>query len=129
MSRVVGRHLYRALPALPLALAVITLILLAVGYHPWAAAVILFVRGLLNSAIPVAWSTWLTQGLAHDPEAGGGLMVAVIQLAIMLGAAFGGLLLDHVSLAATWFGGAALLVLASFAAGSGRRLRPALNTR
>jgi predicted MFS family arabinose efflux permease len=36
-------------------------------------------------------------------------MVAAIQLAIMLGAGFGGFLLDHVSLDATWIGGAALL--------------------
>lgn len=51
-------------------------------------------------------------------------MVAAIQLAIMLGAAFGGLLLDRASISATWVGGAAPLVLASLAAGSGRRLRP-----
>ena len=51
--------------------------------------------------MPVAWSTWLSQGIADEPDAGGGLMVAAIQLAIMLGAAFGGLLLDHVSLTAT----------------------------
>jgi predicted MFS family arabinose efflux permease len=95
-----------------------------VGHHLWAAAVTLFAWGLLNSAIPVVWSTWLTQGIAGEPEAGGGLMVAAIQLAIMTGAAFGGVLMDRVSISATWGGGAALLVLASLAAGSGRRLRP-----
>jgi predicted MFS family arabinose efflux permease len=81
--------------------------------------------GLLNSALPVVWSTWLTKGIADEPEAGGGLMVAAIQLAIMLGAAFGGLLLDRASISATWVGGAALLALASLAAGSGSRLRRA----
>lgn len=124
VSRIVGTHLYRLLTALPFALAVITLTLLMVGHHLWAAAVTLFVWGLLNSAIPVVWSTWLTQGIADEPEAGGGLMVAAIQLAIMLGAATGGLLLDRASISATWVGGAALLALASLAAGSGRRLRP-----
>jgi predicted MFS family arabinose efflux permease len=123
VSRIVGTHLYRLLTALPFALAVVTLTLLVVGHHLWAAAVTLFVWGLLNSAIPVVWSTWLTQGIADEPEAGGGLMVAAIQLAIMLGAAFGGLLLDRVSISATWIGGAALLVFASLAAGSGGRLR------
>jgi predicted MFS family arabinose efflux permease len=126
VSRSVGTHLYRLLTALPFGLAVVTLTLLMVGHHLWAAAVTLFVWGLLNSAIPVVWSTWLTQGIADEPEAGGGLMVAAIQLAIMLGAAFGGLLLDRASISATWVGGAALLVLASLAAGSGRRLRPTI---
>ena len=40
-------------------------------------------------------------------------MVAAIQLAIMLGAGFGGCLLDRVSITATFAGGAALLALAS----------------
>ena len=42
----------------------------------------------------------------------------------MAGAAFGGVLLDHFSVAAPFLGGTALLVLASLAIGSGRRLRP-----
>lgn len=66
----------------------------------------------------------LARGISDEPEAGGGLMVAAIQLAIMLGAAFGGLLLDHVSVAAALAGGAGLLALAALVAGSGRRLRP-----
>jgi len=72
----------------------------------------------------VAWSTWLTKGISDEPESGGGLLVAAIQLSIMLGAAFGGLLLDHISIAATLIGGTALLVLASFIAGNGDRIRP-----
>jgi predicted MFS family arabinose efflux permease len=40
-------------------------------------------------------------------------MVAAIQLAILAGAGFGGLLLDHICVAATFIGGAALLVLAT----------------
>jgi predicted MFS family arabinose efflux permease len=127
VSRIVGTHLYRLLTALPFALAVTTLILLDAGrHHLWPVAAILFVWGGLNAAIPVAWSTWLSQGIADEPEAGGGLMVAAIQLAIMLGASFGGLLLDRISISATWAGGAALLLLASLAVGSGRRLRPTI---
>ena len=56
-------------------------------------------------------------------------MVAAIQLAIMAGAAFGGLLLDHVSLAAVWVGGAGLLLLATLAVGGGRRLQLELGSR
>ena len=39
--------------------------------------------------------------------------VGAIQLSIMLGGAFGGFLLDHISVAATFIGGTALLVLAT----------------
>ena len=78
--------------------------------------------GTLSSAIPVAWSTWLSKGITDEPESGGGLMVAAIQLSIMLGAAFGGLLLDHISIAATLIGGTILLALASLIVGNGDRI-------
>ena len=50
-------------------------------------------------------------------------MVAAIQLSIMLGAAFGGLLLDHISIAATLIGGTILLALASLIVGNDDRIR------
>jgi predicted MFS family arabinose efflux permease len=115
-------HLYRLLRWLPLALAASTVALLAVGHTLWAVAVVMVVWGALNSAIPVSWSTWLSRGIRDEPEAGGGLMVAAIQLAIMLGAAAGGALLDHLSIAATLIGGALLLCGASLVVGKGHRL-------
>ena len=66
---------------------------------------------------PVAWSTWLSRGIRDEPESGGGLMVGTIQLAIMLGAGFGGLLLDYLSIAATFIGSAVLLAIASVTVG------------
>lgn len=117
-----GRYLNRLLAGLPLALAVATLALLGAGHSLWLTALGLMARGALNSAIPVAWATWLTRGIQDQPESGGGLMVAAIQLSIMVGAAFGGLLLDRLSLTATWISGAVMLLLASLAVGNGRRL-------
>jgi predicted MFS family arabinose efflux permease len=101
-SLLVGRHLYRLLAGLPLLLGGVTLALLATGHLLQPTAIALVAWGALNSAIPVAWSAWLTQGLSDEPESGGGLLVAAIQLAIMGGAALGGLLLDRLSLGATW---------------------------
>lgn len=109
-SRFVGAHLDRLLVGLPVALAVVSLGLFALGRSPAGVAAMMFLWGLVNSAIPVAWATWVTRGVRDEPEAGGGLMVAAIQLAIMLGAGLGGLLLDHFFIAATFVGGAALLV-------------------
>jgi predicted MFS family arabinose efflux permease len=116
-SALVGRHLFSLLCGLPMALAAVTIGLLAVGHSLWGVAAMMVVWGTLNSAIPVAWSTWLSKGIRDEPESGGGLIVGTIQLAIMLGAGFGGLLLDHLSIAATFIGSAVLLAIASVAVG------------
>ena len=123
-TALVGRHLYRLLGGLPVTLAALTLLLLASQSSMWAVGLVMIAWGAINSAIPVAWSTWLSKGIADEPESGGGLMVAAIQLAIMLGAAFGGILLDNISVAATFVGGAALLLVSACVVGSGSRLRP-----
>lgn len=122
-TRLTRRHLFFLLAALPLALAIVTACLLAVQHSVWAVGVTLAMWGTINSAIPVCWSTWLTKGVADEPESGGGLVVAAIQLAIMAGAAFGGFLLDHSSVTATFIGGTALLIVAVAVVGSGRRLQ------
>jgi predicted MFS family arabinose efflux permease len=124
VSMLLRRHLYRMLRWLPLVLGVITLALLTVEHHFWSVALMLILWGALNSAIPVAWSAWITQGIADSPESGGGLMVAAIQLAITLGAAVGGWLLDSLSISATFMGSALLLAAASLVVGNGSRLRP-----
>ncbi|MGV3524318.1 MAG: MFS transporter [Candidatus Sericytochromatia bacterium] len=123
-SALVTAHLYKLLLGLPIALAVTTLALLAVGHMLWGAALVLLVWGALNAAIPVVWFNWLAQGISDEPESGGGLQVAAIQLAILLGATLGGVLLDNVSIAAQMLGGVALLLLAAGVVGNGARLRP-----
>lgn len=123
-STLAGGHLHTLMRALPLLLAAITLALLACGHLLWATALCLACWGAVNSAIPVCWSTWLSTGIADDPDSGGGLMVAAIQLAIMLGGALGGLLLDHWSMTAMLVGGALLLVVAALMVGNGRRIAP-----
>ncbi|MFQ1963977.1 MFS transporter [Aeromonas veronii] len=124
VSMLLRRHLYRMLRWLPLVLGVITLALLAVEHHFWSVALMLILWGAINSAIPVAWSAWITQGISDSPESGGGLMVAAIQLAITLGAAVVGWLLDSLSIRATFMGSALLLTAASMVVGNGSRLRP-----
>ena len=44
--------------------------------------------------MPVAWSTWLTRTVPDEAESAGGLLVAAVQLAIMVGAAGGGAIYD-----------------------------------
>jgi predicted MFS family arabinose efflux permease len=120
----VRRRLYLLIGGLPVALGVVTLCLLALQHSVWAVGLALIAWGTLNSAIPVSWSTWLTKAVSDEPESGGGLMVAAIQLSIMLGGAFGGYLLDSVSVGATFIGGSLLLFAAAAVVGAGKRIRP-----
>lgn len=123
-SAMLQKHcLYPLLRWLPVALAVVTLGLMELGHAFWAAAAMMAGWGALNAAIPVCWSTWLAQEISDEPESGGGLMVAAIQLAIMLGGALGGSLLDHLSVAAPLVGGAGLLMLSAMVVGNGARLQ------
>jgi predicted MFS family arabinose efflux permease len=122
-TALLGRHLYALLRWLPLALAAVTVAMVVVGHVIWAVAITMIAWGALNSALPVSWSTWLSKEIRDEPDSGGGLIVAAIQLSIMVGAAVGGLLLDHVSIVATLLGGAGLLVLASLIVGNGDRVK------
>lgn len=109
IGRVVETHLYRLLVALPLGMGAIALGLVAFGASAPMATALLAAWGLLGTAVPVAWWTWLSKTLPDDAEAGGGLMVAVVQLAITAGATVGGLLLDASGYRATFLLSAAIL--------------------
>ena len=123
-SAALGLHLYRLLRWLPLALAGVTLTLLLVEQQLWGVAIAMTLWGAINAAIPVGWSAWIADGIRDAPESGGGLMVAAIQLSIMLGAALGGILLDLISVEATFVASALLLITATLIIGNGTRLRP-----
>lgn len=118
------KRLYSLLRSLPALLAAVTLALLAFRYDLTGVALMMIAWGALNSAIPVCWSTWLSKGISDEPESGGGLMVGAIQLSILSGGVLGGVLLDHISMAAPLVGGSLLLVLAALTVGNGDRLRP-----
>jgi len=94
IGKVLRTRLYSVLIALPLAMAVIAVAFILFGRSPVLVGVLLAGWGLIGTAAPVGWSTWMSRVLPDDAEAGGGLMVAVIQLAITLGATAGGLIYD-----------------------------------
>jgi predicted MFS family arabinose efflux permease len=91
---VLEKHLYRTLIVIPLIMAAIGVTLMFVGASLPATAVLLGAWGLVATAAPVGWWTWLARTLPRDAEAGGGLIVAVVQLAIASGATIGGILFD-----------------------------------
>jgi len=119
-------HVMALLRYLPLTMAAVTLALLGFGHVVAAVAVLLALWGIINTALPISWMAWVTQEVGDQAEAAGGLMVAGIQFAILMGAAIGGLLLDHLGITATFIGSACLLAIAALLVGSGRALRKSL---
>ena len=109
-------HLYSLLITIPAMLAVIAITLVEVDGTPLTAGLLLTLWGLLATAAPVGWWTWLSKTMPHEAEAGGGLMVAIIQLAIMLGAIVGGTLFDAWGYRGPFSLAAGLLVVASLLA-------------
>ncbi len=87
-------RLFSVLISIPLAMAALALALTLFGHSPPAAGSLLALWGLVGTAAPVGWWTWMSKELPDDAEAGGGLMVAVVQLAIAMGAAVGGWVFD-----------------------------------
>ena len=119
IGHLVRAHLRFLLIALPLVMAVIAVALAVVGSALIPLVVLLAVWGLISTAAPVAWWSWLSVELPDDAEAGGGLMVAVIQLAIAIGAMVGGFVYDASGHAATF--GVAAAALAGSALVAARR--------
>jgi predicted MFS family arabinose efflux permease len=95
IGRVLRTQLYGALVAMPLIMAVLAIGLVWFGSSLSATAGLLALWGLIGTAAPVGWWTWVSKALPDEAEAGGGLMVAVVQLAVTAGAASGGLLFDQ----------------------------------
>ncbi|WP_421567040.1 MFS transporter [Ochrobactrum sp. EDr1-4] len=112
---VLRQHLDLALIGMPVILAVIALLLIAGGPFQWLTASLLVLWGVVSTPVPVAWNTWMTRIIPDDLEAGGGLQVALIQLAIAGGASVGGVLFDTIGwwsafvLSAVLLAGAAVL--------------------
>jgi len=117
------RGLYRTLIAIPLLMAFIALALIPLGAWVTGVAILFGLWGLMATAAPVGWWSWIAQELPKDAEAGGGLMVAVVQLAIALGSTVGGLLFDHAGYQATFAMSAAVLLFAAFLARAVARSR------
>ncbi|MFE0014106.1 MFS transporter [Mesorhizobium sp. NPDC059054] len=107
---------FSILVGIPLIMAIVAVALVACGTKPIPVSMLLLAWGFFGTAAPVGWGTWLSRTLPEDAEGGGGLQVAVIQLAITGGAALGGTLFDTVGWWAPLWLGAALLLASSVVA-------------
>ncbi|MCA1444262.1 MFS transporter [Ensifer sp. IC4062] len=116
ISRLLSTRLYSIVIVIPLVMAALALLLIAMSSLKGAVAALLIAWGFFGTAAPVGWGTWLSRVLRDDAEAGGGLQVAVIQFAITIGAAAGGLLFDWTGWWSSFAFAAALLLGSSLAA-------------
>lgn len=114
VSTLLNARFYQTLIMIPLLMAAIAGTLLLVGHSIWAVAVLLSLWGLLATAAPTGWWTWIARTLPEDAEAGGGLLVAVIQLSIALGSTAGGLVFDSLGWRST-FGLSGIILLGAVA--------------
>jgi predicted MFS family arabinose efflux permease len=105
--------MHHTLIVIPILMAAIALALVSYGSSVTTTTVLLGLWGLVATAAPVGWWTWLARTLPEDAEAGGGLMVAIIQLAIASGATVGGLVFDSNGYRATFELSATLLGVAA----------------
>jgi predicted MFS family arabinose efflux permease len=112
ISRVVQLSLTGALVAAPAVMAVIAVLLTFFGTSTGIITVLLAVWGLVSSAAVALW-TWLTRAAPDSAEAGGGLLVAVVQLAITLGATVGGVVFDSLGVLPEFLASAVILTMAA----------------
>jgi predicted MFS family arabinose efflux permease len=110
IGTILKRGLYRTLIVIPVLMAVISVALIPLGASVGSVAVLLCLWGLLATAAPVGWWSWIAEAMPRDAEAGGGLMVGVIQLAIALGSTVGGALFDSSGYQSTFVTSAAVLL-------------------
>ncbi len=107
------KRFYLTLMVIPLLMAVIAVMLMVLGHSSGIVIILLALWGLVATAAPVGWWSWVASTFPNNAEAGGGLMVAVVQLSIALGSTLGGVAFDHIGWQSTFIVSAALLVLAS----------------
>jgi DHA1 family purine ribonucleoside efflux pump-like MFS transporter len=72
------------------ALAIVTL-----GAWPPVVAIALAVWGFAFAMLPVGFQAWATSEASDQAELAGGLLTSTFQVAIAMGAIFGGVLVDH----------------------------------
>lgn len=106
---------YLTLIVIPLLMAAIAGSLIVFGHSIGMVASLLGLWGLIATAAPTGWWTWIASTLPEDAEAGAGLMVAVVQMSIALGSTLGGLAFDHSGYQSTFALSGVLLLAAGLA--------------
>jgi predicted MFS family arabinose efflux permease len=104
---------YTTLVTIPLIMAAISISLVMWGHLEGLVIALLAIWGFVATSAPVGWWAWVPKTFPNSAEAGGGLMVAVVQLSIAIGSTVGGVLYDVSGYESTFFSSAILLFIAA----------------
>lgn len=110
VSKFLNARFYLTLVIIPGLMAIIAVALILTSHQVAIVALLLGVWGMLATAAPTGWWTWIARTLPDDAEAGGGLMVAVIQPSIAMGSTAGGMVFDHLGWQSAFAMSSALLL-------------------
>lgn len=124
ISAVLKKGFYQTLYSIPVFMAAVAGALMLYGHSAPVVAILLALWGLVATAAPVGWWTWVARTMPDDAEAGGGLMVAVVQMCIALGSVVGGVAFDHSGYRATFTISAFLLIASALFTLFTSRVRP-----
>lgn len=113
VGMILEKHLKFVLMAVPFTMCIVAVLLVTFGQSIWAASVFIAIWGFLFGAVPVAWSTWIARAVTDEAESAGGLLVAIIQFAIMTGAALGGYAFHLIGIKGLYVGSAVILLIAA----------------
>lgn len=94
-ARLLKRNLHLTMSVLVALMSALGATLLVVGHNKVGTLALILVWGMATGISTVGWSTWLTRVVPDKAESGGGVLVAAIQVAVMVGAAAGGLAIDN----------------------------------
>lgn len=123
ISSFLKKTLYGLLIGIPILMAMIAIALIPLGSNVFIVAILLSLWGLVATAAPVAWWTWVAKAMPDNAETGGGLMVAVVQMSIALGSTVGGILFDADGYQSTFIASAATLLIGAFLSFKASRLQ------
>lgn len=110
-ARFLARDLRVTIASISLFMAIDAVLFILFGGQVIVVFMLLAGWGFARGILAPGWSTWLTRSIPDRAESGGGLLVAFIQIAVMSGAAIGGLITDVAGVQATVAGSSALLLV------------------
>lgn len=103
----------RLMSGAPLLMGLVAISLSVLPVGPALIAALTIVWGLAFGTVPPTWSGWVAETVPDEAESAGGLLVAVINIAIASGAGIGGLILSRGDIHDVFSFGAVALLLAT----------------
>ncbi len=111
MSMAVSNHLKKSVAAMVLLLLGAMSSMLLLEHSPIGETAGMLLWGIAFGALPLCFSVWIQRGTADLPEAGSAMFVSVIQVAIAVGSAVGGTIVDRAGVHADFTLGLGLALL------------------